>query len=347
MQRCSDETALTELLTALELVGEPLGVTIRAPVRREDLLGTADPVEVIARASRLRFRRLRLVGPWDQADCGPLLGYLTEGEGARPVALLPRLQSGYDVLDPRTGTREWLSAPLRSRLQPEAVQLYCSFPDRSLALWDLLRAALTPFTRELLTILGLMLLVTLLGMLLPVASRWIIDQAIPDSNRPFLLELTVLLIAANLGQALFLLAQGIITLRVQTGGTMLLQAALWDRILRLAPSFFRRHTSGDLLNRAQLLTELNRALSGTLLRSLLTGCLALLYVFLLLYYSARLTLVALVAALLCAVFTWALGRGIRRLSVAIKEGQGRLLGFVVQTLQGLAKLRTAAAERRA
>ena len=85
------------LLVAAGAVGHALGITICPPARSEDLLRLQNPLEVeayaeqllwsIARASRIRMRRLHLVDDWWKSDCGPMLAYTLEDSS--PVALLP------------------------------------------------------------------------------------------------------------------------------------------------------------------------------------------------------------------------------------------------------------------
>jgi len=45
-------------------------------------------------------------------------------------------------------------------------------------------------------------------------------------------------------------------------------------MLNLPANFFRRFSTGDLTNRAMMVSEVSRQISGTMLRSLVTGLLA-------------------------------------------------------------------------
>src|SRR5262249_15941475 len=157
----------------------------------------------------------------------------------------------------------------------------------------------------------------------------------------------LLLLAVNAGQAGFMLAQGIVTLRAMGGTTAALQAATWDRLLRLTVGFFRRFDTGDLLNRAMLITEVSQALRGSSLRSLLTGLMTLFNLGLLFYYSAFLALLAVLLSLVCVAVTALFSLAVSRRAVEQAQWQGRLFGFVVQIVNGIAKLRVAGAERRA
>ncbi|NJL41737.1 MAG: hypothetical protein HC899_37460 [Leptolyngbyaceae cyanobacterium SM1_4_3] len=63
------------LLIAAGAVGRAQGIKICPPALSEDLSRCQDPIEAIARASRVRMRRLQLVDDWWKKGCGPLLGF--------------------------------------------------------------------------------------------------------------------------------------------------------------------------------------------------------------------------------------------------------------------------------
>ena len=80
------------LLAACRATGARLGIVFRTPLDAGGNGGVAparrsDPVGDIARASRVRVRRVRLAGDWWEQDNGPLLAFLAVDE--RPVALTP------------------------------------------------------------------------------------------------------------------------------------------------------------------------------------------------------------------------------------------------------------------
>ncbi len=235
-----EETAVqgSELLQALAVVGRHLKITFAPPAKSEDLSRVPDPLEAVARASKVRLRHVQLRGRWWRTDCGPLLGYLNQEDQEVPVALVRSQLGRYEIFEPRSGFQKPLDAETLSKLSDKAVMFYLPFPPRPLTLLDLPRLAFQLFRRELGFLLTLSLGMTLLGMVLPQATRWIIDYAIPDADRGLLLELGLILFTVTCGQALLMLAQGFVTLRLMTGATATLQAATWDRLLRLAPSFF-------------------------------------------------------------------------------------------------------------
>ena len=63
------------LLVAAGAVGRALGITIHPPAKSEDPKRVQDPLEAIARASRIRMRRIALRDNWWNKECGSMLPY--------------------------------------------------------------------------------------------------------------------------------------------------------------------------------------------------------------------------------------------------------------------------------
>jgi NHLM bacteriocin system ABC transporter ATP-binding protein len=330
---------------AARAVGDALGVSVRPAAPSEHPATLRDPLEAIARASHLRLRRVRLSDYWWQHDSGPLLAYTREGQ--RPVALLPTAATRYVLFDPQQRTHTPVQARLAAILAPLAYTFYRPFPQRALRWFDLLSFGLRGGGKDLLLVLLSGLAVTLLGMLAPHTTAILIDTAIPDADRRMVLELGAALLAAAFGQTLLQLAQGCALLRQHTTAGAALQAALWDRLLALPMAFFRQYASGDLQTRAMAINTMQQHLSGSTLRTLCTGSLALLNLGLLFFYSPPLALVALAVALVVGLATLLAGLLSVRQERALQHLKGALLGLTVQLITGVSKLRVAGAEARA
>jgi ATP-binding cassette subfamily C protein len=340
------ETALrgSELFVAAHAVARAAGVTLRPPpppAGRE----TRDPVARIAETSHVRVRRVVLRDSWWRQDVGPLLA--VERERRRPIALLPRAPGRYAAFEPATGRHWHVDAPAAARLEPEAHVFHRSLPSQPSSGIDLLRFALRGRGPDLALLLGTAAAAALLGMFTPQATAWLVDLAIPDAERGLLVQLGLGLLAAALGAAAFRLSQGIALMRLETAVDAAAQAAIWDRLLKLQLSFFRRFSSGDLQSRVSAVSQIRSHLGGATLRSLFGATLALMNLALLLYYSPRLTAVALAVAAASSATALVSGWRILRCAREILERRGRFFGLVVQLVQGVSKLRIAAAEERA
>ena len=333
------------LLVAAGAVGKALGVTICPPSESEDLARIKEPLEAIARASRLRIRQVLLENDWWQQDCGPLVAYTKSDH--LPVALLPTAGSRYLLFDPIGKTKIPVDEEVATAIASGAYMFYRSFPDKALQVLDLTRFALFGRQKDLLVIVAMGIATTLLGMLTPFTTSILIDNAIPDSDRGLLWQIGIGLIIAAIATALFRLTQGFSLLRVETASDSTTQAAVWDRLLNLPVSFFRQYTTGDLQSRVNSVTSIRRQLGGNTLINLITGCFGLLNLALLFYYSTKLALVALAVALLIVIVTSVSGSILVQKVHPLLEIEGNIFGHVVQLINGIAKLHVAGAEERA
>jgi len=330
------------LFQAAWLVGRAAGIEFR-PVRPEQV-GDADPVAALAAAARVRWRQVLLHPGWATQDCGPLLAFA--GAERRPVALLPRSPRRYEFVDPTRGAHGAAEA-ITAELDPQGYVFYRPLPPHAERLGQLLRFALAGRGRDLTTIALTGTAATLLGMFAPLALAVLVDRAIPDGHRSLLAQLAAGLLAAAAGSALFRWSQGVAMMRLETGADVVTQSAVWDRLLALQPAFFRRFTVGDLDSRVNAIGQIRAQLGGATLRSLFGGVTLLLNLGLLWAYSAALTPLALAVAAAGALVTLISGRLTLSRMRAAQELRGELFGLTVQLVQGVAKLRVAAAEGRA
>lgn len=335
----------TPLLIAVGAVGHALGLTIRPPAKSEDFNRLKNPLEAIARASRLRYRRVLLRQNWWKKDGGPLLAY--RKDDLRPVALLPAKATRYELFDPETRTSTPVDARVDASLSPEAVMFYRPLPDQMLKATDLIAFASKGRFWDFVTVIVLGVLGSLLGMVVPQATGILVDSAIPDSDRGLLMQLGLGLVSAAFGSSIFQLSQGLASMRTETASDSTTQAAVWDRLLNLRISFFRQYSTGDLQSRVTGISQIRQHLSATTLRTIFSSFFSLLNLGLLIYYSFKLAIVAIVVAIVSLIVTTTAGLFILKKQRPLLELQGTIFGMMVQLINGISKLRVAGAEERA
>ncbi len=220
-------------------------------------------------------------------------------------------------------------------------------PDRPLAVKDIGLAIARTRARELLTIAGGTLLAGVLAMSVPLAMSYLLDSVIPDENLLKVLQVAAAL--AALGGMTFVIrvATQLTLLRIEGLEGARLQAAVMDRMLRLPTGFFRGFTTGDLGTRVMAIARLEKALTASMVSSVTTGMIALVSYGLMLAYSWRLGLVAILLTLVLAAITFGLGLlRVRAERTAIAR-DARMSGLTLELAAGITKLRLAAAEDRA
>ena len=332
------------LLFVAGAVGKILDITISPPANSEDLRGLRNPLEAISRASHIRIRRITLRDGWWHQDSGPLLAYTLEDN--RPVAILPISDTRYEIIDPIQQTRVKCDRQIAATLSPTAYTFYRPLPT-TLNITSLLQFTLKGHYRELLTIFAAGIATTLISMVTPQATAILIDSAIPDANKSLLYQIGLGLIATTLGATLFQLTQGFAIMRLETFADTSTQAAVWDRLLNLQPSFFRQYSVGDLSSRVSVITQIRQKLSNTILKSFFSSLFSLLNLGLLFYYNPLLALIAVFVAAINVAVTIISGILTLKKIRPLLNMQGKLFGMMVQIINGVAKFRLAGAEPRA
>ncbi|MEM9456206.1 MAG: NHLP bacteriocin export ABC transporter permease/ATPase subunit [Myxococcota bacterium] len=303
-----------------------------------------DRVRHLARALRLRTRRVLLEDRWWTRDNGPLLAFV--GPQRRPVALL-RKGGRYHVYDPQARRTSALSPEAVERLAPFGYSFFRTLPGTSLGRRDLLEFAFFGIRRDLTVALSLGAIVGLFGIAFPLVTGQIFDSVIPGAERGLLVQIVLLLVSLAIGSTVLTLVRSVAMLRVETTMSTGVQAATWDRLLNLPVEFFRDYTAGDLAERATGIDRIHRALSGSVVSSMFSAIFATWYLLLLFYYDLRLAFVAM--GLLVVPLSLSVGSSLLQLRYQrrIAALRGRILGILLQVFDGIAKIRVAGLERAA
>jgi NHLM bacteriocin system ABC transporter ATP-binding protein len=331
------------LLAACQIVGRSIGVELRRPENSDGM--SRDPLDEISRASRVRMRRVALKGDWWRKDSGPLLGFRDADE--RPVALLQKGTAAYTLVDPVDGTRQPVTSETAPGLAAFGYTFYPPFPDRPLGAWDLLTYSLRGLRGDLLRVLLLGAAGGILGALVPIVTKQIVDVAIPQAEGNLAVSLALGLVVAAVSAMLFEVARQFAVLRIETKLDAGVQAAVWDRLLSLPTPFFREYAAGDLAVRAMGINTIRLMVTGATLSSLLSGVFSLFSFAVIYYYSVQLGLLATLMGAIIIGVTLAGGYFQLRYQRRETELLGKVSGLVLQMLTGIAKLRVAGAELRA
>jgi NHLM bacteriocin system ABC transporter ATP-binding protein len=330
------------LLQAMGRLGEVQGFQVMAPVRTGEDAAIPLTHDEVAEESRLRQRRVRLEAGWWRSPSSPFL--LLRPKGPAAVWFAGR---GYRLFDPAEGADRRLAPAEAALLEGEAVSFYAPLPDRPLKVGGLLFGALRLQAADLVTLVGATVLAGVLGLAVPLATTYLLDDVIPDNDRGKLFEAAVaLLLVAGLTFLLRNAAQ-LASLRIEGIAGGRLQAAIMDRLLRLPARFFRRFTTGELATRVLAVERLENALTAAMVGTLMTGAVAIISLGLMLAYSPALGLAAVVLTLGMGVMGVLLGFSRVRHEARAVDQDAKVVGLTLELAGGVAKLRLAAAEERA
>ncbi|MCY4493284.1 MAG: NHLP bacteriocin export ABC transporter permease/ATPase subunit [Acidimicrobiaceae bacterium] len=342
--RRSADPGGSELLAVLELVGEREGLEFRSPPRRAG--GDHEPsLREILDASGVRARKVRLSPEerWWLGDSGTMVGF--NRRDGRPVALLPGVAGRYVTVDAATGERRRLNASRAGDLAGEAWLLYPTLRSAGpVEVRDLFRLVRRGMARDVGRIIVAGLFAGLLAQAPAVVLGLLVGSVLPFAANGMLGQVVLGLGALAVVGVMLTVLQGTALMRIEGHVESRLSAALWDRLLTLPASFFRRFTAGELTVRMATFQALRDQLSGVVANASLSLIFLLPTLAILFAYDPGLALVSVALALLALVVSAILGiRQIAPLRLRF-EATRRLSGDLVQFISGMNKLRVAGAE---
>ncbi len=333
------------LLAACRMVGRAQDIEIRPHPDSKRGVKQKDPLANIAKASRMRIRRVRLKDRWWSRDAGPLLGFLEEG--AQPVAILPTKPGRYELWDPIEETREPVTSALAASLNSSAYVFYRTLPDRALSGREVIRFGISKCRSDILRIVLMGVAAGLLGLVAPIVTGVLFDTVIPGADLSQLLALALAMTVSATAVAFFHIVRGLSILRIEGKMEWQLEAAIWDRLLNLPLPFFRKYTSGDLAMRSMGVSIIRRTLSGAVVSTVLGSLFSIFSIVLLFYCSWRLAILATAILLVIALASPVSAYVQYRYQRSLFDLQGKIQGMVLQFISGIAKLRVSGAEPRA
>ena len=334
----------TALADALRIIGRREGIEFRIPARSGPSADSPVGLVDILDASGVRARRVTLKAEdhWWRGDSNAMLAFRA-GSG-QPVALLPGLFGRYREIDPVRKRASRVGADRAATLAEEAWIFYRPLPAQAVKPADLLRIALRGSARDLarLTMAGLP--AGLIRLVPAFALGFVAHHVAAGGNAGALYSVAVTVAGFGVLGALLHLFQSAAMMRLEGRGASRVEAAFWDRLMRLPPSVLRRHPSGDVAMSGMTFQNLRDGLQGAVADSLLS-CIFLLPVFgVIFFYDTTLGAIALGFSLASLLITVVLGlRQIAPYGRMIGATR-RVAGRLFQIIAGIAKLRVENAE---
>jgi len=344
-QAVADIVSNNLLYVACRIVGESVGMKVK-PADDRQMSNASDPVALIARNSGFRSRQVMLKDRWWLNDNGSLLGFIENKK--LPVALIQKTPKAYVLFDPETGHEQEVTEQIAKTIAPASYMFYRPLPSTPLKVMDILKFGLHKSIKRDVGMLLLMgLACGILGMFIPIANGILFDTIIPSSDKAMLLQMGFILLSVTVSLFLLELTQSMAMLRLEGKMDSSIQAAVWDRLLSLPVSFFRDYAAGDLSMRANSINAIRQSLSGIAITAIFGGIFSSFNFFLLFYYDVKMALAAAVMVFMAFAVTVGIGISQVKRQRTLLRMEGKLAGTLFQIINGIAKFRMAAAEKRA
>ncbi|MDE0523286.1 MAG: ATP-binding cassette domain-containing protein [Boseongicola sp.] len=333
----------TALADALQVIGRREGIEFKVPKRRGPSDSAVGLVDILD-ASGVRARRVRLrqEDKWWRGDSNAMLAF--RAEDGEPVALLPGWFGDYRQIDPKNKRGVQVTADRAKALMDEAWMFYRPFPPEAVKLADMLSIALHGSGADLVRLVIAGLAGGLIKLLPALALGFVATQVAAGGSAGTLHVLAVALAGFGLLGALLHLLQSTAMMRLEGRSLTRLEAALWDRFMRLPPNILHRRSAGDLATSGMTFQNLRDGVQGVVADSLLSVVFLLPVMGLIFYYNATLGVIALVFGLASLLYTVALGLCQVSPYGEMIRASRHVAGRLFQIVGGIAKLRVEAAE---
>lgn len=333
------------LVLACQRVGRWHGIAVKNDAIDEPGLSFDERLHRIALRSRFQSRKIALQGKWWKADIGALLAF--DHASGEPLALVQGTMGRILRYDAAHPSGQAVSASTAAEIAPHAYQFYASFPESAKSLKEVFKFGI-PKDVSIPLALSMPLAISALALLPPLMIKVLFDKAIPGSDFPLVLNVAVALVLIYGTSILVQMAFETALARFEGKAAARLQAALFDRVLRLPSSFVQKMFLGKIHSKWMLFEKLHggglvRTFAPTLLTAVFSVCsLALMFSFFpmaagivlfvtlgLLYYASK-------------VGPWQLAGMAKGVFIP-----GHYWSMVTEALGGIGKLRLAGAEGRA
>ena len=331
------------LASALKIIGRHQGIDLRIPARAGPSGPPVGLVDILD-GSGVRTRRLRLKAEndWWRADSGPILAF--RAEDAKPVVLLPGLFGRYREIDPVSKRSVRVTAARAEALQDEAWMLYRPLPPEDVNPSDFLRIAMRGSTRDLARLVIAGLSGGLVKLLPALALGFVANQVASGGNIGAVYAVAATLAAFGLLGALLHLLQSTAVMRLGGRSASRVEAAFWDRLMRLPSGILNRHPAGDLAMSGMTFQNLRDGLQSVVADSLLSIVFLLPVFAVILFHDATLGGIAAGFSLMSLLVVAALGMGQIAPQGRMIRASRRVVGRLFQIVNGIAKLRVENAE---
>lgn len=299
----------------------------------------AERIIAILSYHRLLSRTVLLRPGWNDLDGPPLLAFL--GEARKPVALICERRRW--VIRDGTGTVKMTDA-LLSQLADDAMQIYPTLPVEPFKFRQLFTFGLIGGGLDRARIFACLLIGAMFASMIPLASRFLIDDALPHGDLSTTMLIVVGLFISVLARTVFEAVKSVAMLRSELRLESRLQPALIARMINLPTAFYRAYAVGDIMDRVLGIQRARQLLSQHSAGAIIGAVFSLVSLVPVFFIDWRLALVVLALAVALAAVSAVITIGELRHERRRVARKGKLDGFVLQILMGMTKLRASAAE---
>ena len=316
---------------------------ISIPVEIDDI---NDQLEYMKTATGIMSRKTTLRDNWWVESADLILCKLVSDDIY--VILYPKGLGGYEFVNPQTQKYEAVNQNNSKIFDRTATAFYKPFPDEKISFRKLTRYMLESVSKaEMTYVVCITAAIGLAGMILPKINEIIYDRVIPSGTIDDLMPIAALLIGSFLSIITAGLLKDLLFARINSKVVCRVQSAAWARVLKLPASFFKKYSTGEVLQKIKALEQVAALLSGSTAAVSLSALFSFVYLYQIAAITPQLVFPAIVIILALLTFSFTTSILEAKQQRKLSDKSAELSGVVYQLLQGISKIKVAGARVRA
>ncbi len=314
-----------------------------------ELVRKLDQIRLIRRLiqkGNMQMRLIELVDDWHKCDSGVIIGYF--GAAKTLSVFVPLAPGKYKLVNRENPDGLPVTDEVAAQIDKNAFECYAGFPARELKILDLMKFIFRQcWFADYRTVILISLVAGIIPLAMPLVTETIFADIIPILDRQGLATVTQVIMVTSFTTASLGIVRTIAVMRITTRMNMATEAALWNRLLTLPTKFFRQFTSGELASRMGGISVIKSLVSADFIGGLFGFVFSFWSIFLMCYYSLKLTAAAVAVWFVYAIITAFIYRRVIGFQRNLVAANNREAGIVQQIFKGLAKFREHGAENQA
>lgn len=349
----SETTSRNEKLELATFIVRRVAMALNMPTENikiaPELIKKLDQVRLLRRLiqkGNMQMRLVTLIDNWYKFDSGVLIGYY--GDEKELAVFVPTAPGDYKMVTKNLPDGIKIDSDVAKKIAKDAFECYAGFPSRQLKIWDLLKFIFKQcWIADYKTVIAVSLFSGLIPLVMPIVTETIFADIIPILDREGLATVTQVTMVTSFTMASLGIVRTIAVMRITTRIDMATEAALWGRLLTLPTKFFRQFTTGELASRMGGMDVLKGLVSPEFIGGIFGFVFSFWSIFLMCYYSLKLTAVAICIWIVYVIVTAFIYRRVIRFQRNLIAAQNAESGTIQQIFAGLAKFREHGAEKQA
>ena len=312
-------------------------------VKRLDQVGL---IRRLMQKGNMQMRFITLEPNWYKKDSGVIIGWY--GEKKELAAFVPVSTTQYKLFTIKNPRGIDIVDEVAANIHNRGFICYAGLPAKKLNVKDLvIFIAKHIWKTDYRAILVASFIAGLVAMVSPIVTETIFNDIIPILDREGLVTVTQVAIVASFTTAIVSMVRAISMMRIMTHVDMSIESALLGRLFALPTTFFRKFQSGEIAQRLMGIMNIKAVFSGQIISTVFNFVFSFWSIFLMCYYSLKLTVAAIFLWIVYCIFMAFIYRRIVNFERNMINAKNKTAGLIQQIFTGLAKFRIQGAEEQA